>query len=1350
MQSTESTTRGFRAATGDTTGLFWTLFDNIQFGLMTFDCDLRLCAANSRAVDLLQVSHEKLAELAGPNELFRFLIERQYLGGSAGEDLISGRMNKLRSQEIHEFELKGSDGKLLHIRELPEPSGGFVSIVTDITHASRQTADDKLANIILNNLPHPAYAIDRKGKFEFANAAFLKAHNATLEDVIGKRRKDFLPATGNEDHSSGATREEVRIRYPDGSSIDAVIDEILASDTEDQNFTIGQITDISENKLRERQLNAVLSNIDFGVLFMDANLNKQILNDRAVEMWGLNPEDVEGVKSLRDMLTSLRDRGVFVLDDESDAAWEEFVSKREDVARAGELTGQEYPLVDGRTFLYSAYQVGDGRMLTYYDITNLKAQENHLRDALKQAQLSAKALNEIGTPVSIKNEDLQFVFVNEAYCEKLGYDKHSTVGKSIHDVQPLDVARNVEQFDRELLANNTSVTFEEKIRVPDGSYIHAQTHKGILQTDDGERFVLAAFSDVTRLKKNEADLRKALEISELSQQVLDQLTSPLVVKNKDLEYVMANEAYCRLIGVPKEDLYGKRASEIHPANLSQWFDRNDRKVIEMGESLEYMEQVPQLDGTEATSITRKKLVVTTNNERYSVTTVNDVTNLQQALTQAELSEQVLDRMQNPVSVKDRDLRFLVVNTAMAHLLNADKRDIIGKSAADFPERLDVANITEAELSVLNTGQSVTYETEHHMANGDVMAILVNKTPVVLNDEPDHVITVINDVTSIKEREQQYKKALEKAELSQMVLDQVPVPVMAKDASRRYVLTNAAFCETYGIRKEDALGRTAEECFDSHTSQHFKDHDEKVLKTGELVQWEDRFFRQDGTEITGILRKTAAQIDSGEHYIIGVVSDVSELKKREKLLVEARRDVEEQNAELERTKRRAEFDSLHDSLTNLPNRRYLDRKLQAWANAGQEERIALLQIDLDRFKEINDTLGHAAGDFVLQHVAYVLRSHTAEDDFIARIGGDEFVILRYGQPPRAELEQLAAELIAELNKPVSFHGDVCRTGASIGIDIGVSGAGEKRTSNEAASDGTTRESSRLLMNADLALYRAKRSGRSRFSFFSKNLQKDIERTKRISDDILEALDKGEFYPVYQPQFDAQSLELIGVEALARWRHPQLGDLAPPAFLEAAKELGAADSIDQAILETSLIDLEDWEASGVPIGRLAVNVSAQRIGNPLLIDLLKKLQVPRGRLSFEIQEATLLDHTNEELRQRIKDICNLGIDIEIDNFGSGQASFLGMWSAAPKRVKIDRDLVRPIVSSPEHERLLEAIIGMARSINLEVACEGVETHQHIKILQKLGCNVLQGYALAKPMPAHEIPHFSHLNQRFSLGS
>ena len=259
-------------------------------------------------------------------------------------------------------------------------------------------------------------------------------------------------------------------------------------------------------------------------------------------------------------------------------------------------------------------------------------------------------------------------------------------------------------------------------------------------------------------------------------------------------------------------------------------------------------------------------------------------------------------------------------------------------------------------------------------------------------------------------------------------------------------------------------------------------------------------------------------------MIGAEWDVTADVALNRELERAKTLAETRNAELEAAKGRIEHNALHDSLTGLPNRRYLDEILEHYAGAERAGGIALLHIDLDRFKQINDTLGHAAGDAMLVHASNVLKSTVRPEDFVARIGGDEFVVVCRGDAKTDQLEMLADRIIGRMREPVSYHGHQCRFGVSIGIAI---------------DEGDSLDARRLLVNADIALYRAKSRGRNRHEFFTDTLQAEIVRTKRIADEILGGLERSEFVAHYQLQFDAKTLEIAGVEALARWNHPKDG-------------------------------------------------------------------------------------------------------------------------------------------------------------------------------------------------------------------
>jgi EAL domain-containing protein (putative c-di-GMP-specific phosphodiesterase class I) len=251
--------------------------------------------------------------------------------------------------------------------------------------------------------------------------------------------------------------------------------------------------------------------------------------------------------------------------------------------------------------------------------------------------------------------------------------------------------------------------------------------------------------------------------------------------------------------------------------------------------------------------------------------------------------------------------------------------------------------------------------------------------------------------------------------------------------------------------------------------------------------------------------------------------------------------------------------------------------------------------------------------------------------------------------------------------------------------------------------------------------------------------EVVHTKRVADEILKGIDNAAFLPHYQPQFDAHTLDVVGTEALARWRHPTEGILLPSAFLGVAEELNVVSTIDRMVLEQALEQFEAWRAAGINVQRLSVNVSARRLQDDQLIASLKGLNIRPGTVSFELVESIFLDESEDLVQFNIDQIKELGIDIEIDDFGTGYASIVSLLKLKPKRLKIDRQLVLPIVDSPAQRHLVESIIDIGKSLGIQVVGEGVETIEHAHILRDLGCDILQGYAFAKAMSAPDLTAF-----------
>ncbi len=456
----------------------------------------------------------------------------------------------------------------------------------------------------------------------------------------------------------------------------------------------------------------------------------------------------------------------------------------------------------------------------------------------------------------------------------------------------------------------------------------------------------------------------------------------------------------------------------------------------------------------------------------------------------------------------------------------------------------------------------------------------------------------------------------------------------------------------------------------------------------------------------------------------------ELSSKNEALGQSIDRLQKQKTEIDEAKEEAIYHSLHDPLTQLPNRRYLDEKIEELK--ASQGRSGLFHIDLDFFKDINDSLGHDAGDFVLLHVAKVLSSLVRKDDFVARVGGDEFVILT---PLAATVsdeehaERLAERLLKKVSEGLFYEGEFCRLSFSIGV------AFQKR-----AGEGLRA----LLIDADMALYKAKSQGRNCFVIFNEGLKSAHNKRKTLIDDLSIALENEEIFPVYQPQFETVSLELSGMEALARWNHPERGMISPAEFLPIAKEMGILGDIDRRILKCVASDLSELDKLNIFVPKVSVNISAQRLLEPGLIDDLKFMRLPSNRIVFELLESIFLDNTEDQIRWTLDALNDLGIALEIDDFGSGHASILGLLGIRPKGFKIDGQLIKHIDCQESARSLVRSIIEIGRSLNMKVVAEGVETKDHVKVLQNMGCDYLQGYALAKPMTKKDIIRF--LSQKF----
>jgi diguanylate cyclase (GGDEF)-like protein len=439
---------------------------------------------------------------------------------------------------------------------------------------------------------------------------------------------------------------------------------------------------------------------------------------------------------------------------------------------------------------------------------------------------------------------------------------------------------------------------------------------------------------------------------------------------------------------------------------------------------------------------------------------------------------------------------------------------------------------------------------------------------------------------------------------------------------------------------------------------------------------------------------------------------------------ARARVRENEAHLTHA-RRVEYLAYHDGLTALPNRGLFNKLLsQAISQARRYHRqLAVAFIDLDRFKQINDTLGHEAGDELLKEVANRLKACVRDSDTVARLGGDEFVVLLTELGDEQYAATVAQKIIASVARPFTLLGQEFRVTASIGI-------------SSYPKDGPDEQT--LTKNADIAMYQAKEDGKNNFQFYSERLNANSLERLTLESSLRHALERNEFQLYYQAKRDIATGQITGMEALLRWKHPDLGIVAPMQFIPVAEETGLIVPIGRWVLQTACLQNVAWQKQGLPRLKIAVNLTARQFSDEHLLRdisvILKSTGMEAGLLELEIHESLLIQDIEKTLRI-LTDLKSMGIKIAIDDFGTGYSSLATLQRFPLDTIKIDRSYIRDIATRGEDSNLTEAIIAMGKSLSLTVVAQGVETKEQADFLRQHACDEFQGFYFNKPMSADQ---------------
>lgn len=951
----------------------------------------------------------------------------------------------------------------------------------------------------------------------------------------------------------------------------------------------------------------------------------------------------------------------------------------------------------------------------------------------------------------------RLVHVNKAFVDLFGFTESDILGcsmDSILDGDPLlatDIRNDNEALDRQS-------TFFKNINCirADGTRISASVSVIVVKSSDEKgHFVCATYrnltdGDFTDQDSHDPDGTTASTIKprlsdddtqEKANRLLSAMNTyrePVTVYDKNDHLCYWNVAFAASITDNPEEI----RSGLTVADLLRIGLKNEKFPAARGREEDWLQQ--QLSELSQSNSTTDVEVDGNIHQRIVRSTAQNGDKLVMRFETTEIIQQrmeadriharlvaALNAYPDPIVIYDKNLKLVCWNDGYATSMTDAPEDLIEgmhlkevlKIAIRHGRYPDAVGQEEAWVKGIIAADTLERDWQDVELDGDIHHRLLRSR----SSNGDYVVIRLNSTELVRQ-----KRAAEATQARLIAaLNAYPAPFVIYDANDCLVVCNDAYRKSMANNPDDL-----------EAGMHRTDVARVAIRAGKIAnaigreeEWMSNEHQSadvskpmQDLELPGDIhhRLLRSRVENGDLVILRI--DTTEL-------VRQRRAVEEYSRKLETANQEITYKALHDDLTGLGNRRYLSLKFDDMVKRRSVEGgdIAALHIDLDRFKQINDTMGHLAGDEVLLDISMRIRDQAAPEDIVARIGGDEFVILLRVSEGDDRPEKIATKLLTTLSRPMRIKGKVCRVGASIGM---------ART--------PLADVNHLLTNSDVALYKAKRRGRGQLGVFDRSDLEELQHTKEVADDLLVAIENSDFEPFYQPQIDAGTGQIVGIEALARWRHPHKGTLPPAVFLPVATDLNVAADIDRIIFEKAIAECERaFGAMSQPLS-LSFNVSENRVNHGEFDAIREQVRNYSGQISFELLETIFLEEQDDEFLFRLNQLRDLGIGVEVDDFGSGRASVVALQRINPDRLKIDRRLASLVAEGSGGLRLLRSIIEIGHALEMGVTAEGVETREQAEILAKLGCDRLQGYYFAKPMAFPDLLRFIELHHNSEEGA
>jgi len=928
------------------------------------------------------------------------------------------------------------------------------------------------------------------------------------------------------------------------------------------------------------------------------------------------------------------------------------------------------------------------------DVTAQKMAEAELRSS---RELFARIFDDSPMPMMLRRlDDGVVTAVNDAWCTLYGRTRDAVIGQPVQALAlNLDPAASGLIQDK-VRKSGAIRNLELQVRSRDGEIRDVLVSAEVVNLH-GAAAVISTAVDVTERNRAAAELAASRARFE---RLFRASPLPIAISGVDDGAVMeVNDAWTRAYGYTREEILGRNF-----VALGLWTDldarRRVRDTLRAGGALRNFECRWRKKSGEVADVLLSAEVVELGGERVMLSNGIDVTEQRRAEaalreTQARFAK-IFQSSPVPVVISRlEDGRYLEVNDAWLAWSGHTREATIGATSVELGVWTTAADRVEF-AQLLRAGQTVrNLEARMRKRSGEISDVVLSAEPLELGGEPC-IVTSVMDITERKRAERQLRESERRF---RDFAEAAGEYVWEIDVDGRFTYVSRRVEQVTGYSPEELLGRTPVEFMPAGEGERVRDVFAEAARARESFRnLEHRTMSRTGSQVWQLV--SGVPIVDSEGRLLGyrgTALDITERKQSEARISEL---------------------ATRDPLTNLPNRLLLSDRLARGIASVQREggSLAVMFIDLDHFKRINDTHGHEVGDGLLREVAKRIGGLLRKGDTLARLGGDEFVVVLEGLKTAEDAGQVAQKVINLLSQPCEVAGHTLNTAGSIGIAI-------------FPTDGT--DSATLMRHADTAMYVAKSSGRRNYQFFSAEMNVRATERLRLEAGLKSAVEHRELRVFYQPRADIETGTLTGAEALLRWQHPDHGLLAAGRFLPLIEETGLIHSIGEWVLQSACEQAQGWHALNGPGFAVSVNISPKQFNRALLGRVRAALDAsglePR-MLELELTEAALARNP-DDARAVLSGLRGLGVRVVVDDFGTGYSSMSQLRRFAIDGIKIDRSFVRGMLGSPDDRIVVKAMIDMARSLRINTIAEGVESDAELALLKNMGCEEYSGHLLAE---------------------